>query len=143
MHFRTLSFYGSCKHICIYGPTAKNVNVRVQYHGDWDGVSILGRSFSFGDCLYKPQLNGQLRVDTYRSRSLEPWLLTGIVNAYFRPQLVIPGRNANGENAAFSDIQHLKKRPRKEPLLCLQDKVTLFLWLPRHESLNDFLTFRS
>ena len=56
---------------------------------------------------------------------------------------VVPWLPIYDQVAAFSDIQHLKKRPRKEPLLCLQDKVTLFVWLPRHESLNDFLTFRS
>lgn len=53
-------------------------------------MSDYGRSFSFGDCLYKPRLNDKLRADTYRSRSLEPWLLTEKVNAYFRPESDIP-----------------------------------------------------
>jgi hypothetical protein len=45
-----------------------------------------------------------LRVDTYRSRSLEPWLLTGMVNAYFRPELALPGQPAEGNYAATSDV---------------------------------------
>ena len=63
-------------------------------------MSGLGRSFSFGDCLYKPRLNDQLWVDTYRSRSLEPWLPTEMVNAYFRPEPVIQGNLLYVLNAA-------------------------------------------
>jgi hypothetical protein len=94
--YPAFSFNKTC-HFTAFLNESRIVSILVFSHS-------LGRSFSFGDCLYKPRLNDMLRVDTYRSRSLEPWLLTGMVNAYFRPELALPGQPAEGNYAAETDV---------------------------------------